>query len=125
MTLSFPLDTDSAVQVLTEISSQLQLQQETYSTSTVRVIGWWVCLFILNIVVATVLNSQSVYSILSAYYLHWVPTVLCCLIGALSVFSVVANFSGIFMLMSLEANLSEIRTLLKYNETLCENKELK
>lgn len=64
------------------------------------------------------LNNQLVYSFLATYYLHWLPTTLCGLLGALSLFNVVGNFSGIFMLMSLEANLSEIRTLLAYNELL-------
>ena len=111
--------TDEGVQVLREISKQLELKKKKCSTSTFRVIGWWVFLLFFNITMATVLSSQSVYTFLSGYYLHWLPTVLCGLFGALSVFFVVLNFSGIFMLMSFEANLSEIRTRLRYNELLC------
>ena len=81
-------------------------------------IGWWVCLLIINIVVAILLNSQSVYSFLSAFYLPWLPTVLCGLLAAVSVFSVIENLSTGYMAMGLQANVEEIQTLLKYNKFL-------
>ena len=40
------------------------------------------------------------------------------LLAAVSVFSVVKNFSNGFMFVSLQTNLEEIRTLLKYNDSL-------
>ena len=109
---------DEGVRVLEEISGQLKLQKLRYSTTSFRTVSLWVCLLIVNVTMAILLNTPSVYSLLSSYYLHWVPTVFCGLLGALSVFSVAANFSGIYMFMSLEANLMEIATLLKYNRSL-------
>ena len=81
------------------------------------------CLLIINITVAILLNSQSVYSFLSWFYLPWSPTVLCGLLAAISVFSVIENFSTGYMAMSLQTNLEGIRILLKYNESLlrCDN----
>ena len=67
---------------------------------------------------AILLNSQSVYSFLSAFYLPWLPTVLCSLLAAVSVFSVIENFSTGYMAMGLQANVEEIQTLLKYNKSL-------
>ena len=67
---------------------------------------------------AILLNSQSVYSFLSAFYLPWLATVLCGLLAAISVFSVLENFSTGYMAMSLQANVEEIQTLLKYNKSL-------
>jgi hypothetical protein len=109
---------DEAVLVLEEISKQLELKKQKHYSSTSRTISWWVCLFIINITVAILLNSQSVYSFLSAFHLPWVPTVLCGLLAAVSVFSVIENFSTGYMAMSLQANVEEIQTLLKYNESL-------
>lgn len=109
---------DEGVQILEEISEHLKLQKLRYSTSSFRTVSWWACLLIMNVTVAILLSSQCVYAFLSSYYLHWVSTILCGLLGALSMFRVVANFSGIYMFMSLEANVTEIATLLKYNQSL-------
>jgi membrane-anchored protein YejM (alkaline phosphatase superfamily) len=104
--------------VLEEISKQFELKKQKHYSSTSRTIGWWVCLFIINIIVAILLNSQLIYSFLAALYLPWVPTVLCGLLAAVSMFSVIENFSTGYMAMSLQANVEEIQTLLKYNKSL-------
>ena len=118
LSLSLSLHSDEGVQVLQEISKQLELKKQKHYTSTFQTISWWVCLLVINITVAIFLNSQTIYLFLSAFYLFWVPTVLCGLLAAVSVFSVIENFSTGYMAMSLQANVEEIKTLLKYNDTL-------
>ena len=67
---------------------------------------------------AFVLSNHALFLFLAGYSLHWLPTVLMGVIAASSVVSVVSIFSCVQVLNGLDANLSELQTLLKYQETL-------
>ena len=112
----FPSDT--AVQVFLEIADCIRNKKMGYETTESRILRTWKLLFAFSLLVSLFFGNYSVFNFLASYYLHWLCTIITCLVGAGSIVWVVTTLSGAQILNGMEATLAEIRVLLKYNSLL-------
>ena len=106
------------MQVFLEIADCVRDKKMGYETTESRILRTWKFLFVFSLLVSLFFGSYSVFNFLASYYLHWLCTIITCLVGAGSIVWVVTTLSGAQILNGMEATLAEIRVLLKYNGLL-------
>ena len=110
--------TDTAVQVFMEIADCIRDKKKGYETTESRILRTWAFLFVFSLLISFFFGNYSVFNFLASYYLHWLCTIITCLVGAGSIVWVVTTISDAQILNGMEATLAEIRVLLKYNSLL-------
>ena len=110
--------TDTAVQVFMEVADYIRDKKKGYETTESRILRTWAFLFVFSLLVSFFFGNYSVFNFLASYYLHWLCTIITCLVGAGSIVWVVTTISDAQILNGMEATLAEIRVLLKYNGLL-------
>ena len=101
-----------------EVADYIRDKKKGYETTESRILRTWAFLFVFSLLVSFFFGNYSVFNFLASYYLHWLCTIITCLVGAGSIVWVVTTISDAQILNGMEATLAEIRVLLKYNGLL-------
>lgn len=101
-----------------EIADCIQDKKKGYETTESRILHTWAFLFVFSLLISLFFGNYSVFNFLAGYYLHWLCTIITCLVGAGSIVWVVTTISDAQILNGMEATLAEIRVILKYNSLL-------
>lgn len=109
---------DTAVQVFLEVANSIHAKKVRYESTENKVLWTWAFLFVFSLLVSLFLGNYSVFNTLAGYYLHWLCTLVPCLVGAGSIAWVAVTLSRGQLSNAMEANLAEIRAILKHNSSL-------
>lgn len=87
-------------------------------TNTFRVLSSFAITFVVCLVVILVACNYTLFVSLASVYLHWLTTGIVGVVCSGAIVYVVNQFYNVRVLNRLEADLCEMRALLKYQQTL-------
>ena len=97
-----------------QLANRIRDQHSQLKTTGYRGVAQWVLLALLTLLLS-LLTNHYLHHLLAPYGLGWLLLELMAVVGALGVYRVVATIVNAKSYLGMEAHLTEIGTLLKYN----------